>query len=92
MHLNGNSETYFDNFGVEYIPKKTKTLIDNKSIKANFFRMQAYDSIMCAYFFIGFIDFMCRCKSLVDFRYLFYQRDLKINDKIVLNYFLKIKY
>ena len=44
---NSNNVTYFDSFGVEYIPKEIKTLIGNKNIKANIFRIQAYDSIMC---------------------------------------------
>ena len=29
--------------------------------------MQAYDSIMCGYFGIGFIDFMLEGKTLTDF-------------------------
>ena len=31
--------------------------IGNKDIIANIYRIQAYDSIMCGYFCIGFIDF-----------------------------------
>ena len=33
--------------------------------------MQEYDSIMCAFFFIGFIDFMLKDKSLLDYTNLF---------------------
>ena len=33
--------------------------------------MQAYDSIMCGYFCIGFIDFMLKGNSLTDFNSLF---------------------
>ena len=33
--------------------------------------MQAYDSIMCRYFCIGFIDFMLKGKSLTDLKNLF---------------------
>ena len=33
--------------------------------------MQAYDSIMCGYFCIGFIDFMLKGNSLADFNSLF---------------------
>ena len=49
---------YFDSFGVEHIPKEIKKFIrskelghaaGNKDIKANIFRLQAYDSIMCGY-------------------------------------------
>ena len=43
---------YFDSFGVEHIPKEIKKFIGNKNVKANIFRLQAYDSIMCGYFCI----------------------------------------
>ena len=59
-----NDVTYFDSFGVEHIPKKIKTFINNKNIKTNILRIQAYDSIMCGYFGIGFIDFMLEGKTL----------------------------
>ena len=32
--------------------------IGNKNIKANIFRVQAKNSVICGYFCIGFIDFM----------------------------------
>ena len=50
LYINNNNVTYFDSFGVEHIPKEIKTFINNKNIKTNIFRTQAYDSIMCAYF------------------------------------------
>ena len=62
-----NKFNYFDSFGVEHIPKEIKTFIGNKNIKTNIFRIQAYDSIMCGYFCIGFIDFMLSKKTLTDF-------------------------
>ena len=43
---NGDCVTYFDSFGVEYILKEIKKLIDNKNITANIYRIQANDSIM----------------------------------------------
>ena len=49
--------------------------------------MQAYDSIMYEYFCIGFIDFMLRGKSLLDYRNLFSPNDYQKNDKIILKYF-----
>ena len=55
---NSNNVTYFDSFGVEHIPKEIKTSIGNKNIKTNIFRIQAYDSIMCGCFCIGFINYM----------------------------------
>ena len=56
--VQNNNVTYFDSFGVEHILKEIKTFINNKNIKINIFRIQSYDSIMCGYFCIGFIDFM----------------------------------
>ena len=50
--------TYFVSFGVEHIPKETKNLIDKSLVTTNIFRIQAYDSIMCGYCCIGFIDFV----------------------------------
>ena len=35
--------TYFDSFGVEYIPKEIKKLIGNKNIITKIYRIQAYD-------------------------------------------------
>ena len=58
MHVLNNDVIDFDSFGLEHIPKEIKTFISNKNIKTNIFRIQAYDSIMCGYFCIGFIDFM----------------------------------
>ena len=56
--MQNNKVTYFDSFGVEYIPKEIKASLYNKNIKTNIFRIQTYDLIMCGYFCIGFIDFM----------------------------------
>ena len=52
LYVQNNDVIYFDSFGVEPIPKEIRTLINNKNIKANVFRMQAYDSIMRGYFCI----------------------------------------
>ena len=51
-------------FWVEDILKEIGKFIGNKNIKTNIYRVQAYDSIMCGYFCIGFIDFMLKVKSL----------------------------
>ena len=37
----------------------------------NVFRTQAYDSVMCGYFCIGFINFIFEDNSLTDFTSLF---------------------
>ena len=66
--VNNNDVTYFDSSGVEHIPKESKAFIDRSlSVTTNIFRIQAYDSIMCGYFFIDFIDFMVAGKTLFEF-------------------------
>ena len=42
-------------------------LIGNKNITTDTYRIQAYNSIMCRYFGIRFIDFMLKDKSLLDY-------------------------
>ena len=78
---------YFDGFGVEHIPEEIKEFIGNKNIKANIFRVQANNSVMCGYFCIGFIDFMLAGKKLSDFTSLFSPHDFKKNDVTILSYF-----
>ena len=46
--------------------KEIKKFIGNKNIITNIYRIQAYDSIMCGYFRIGFINFMLEGKSLLE--------------------------
>ena len=87
MHVHNNYVTYFDSFGIEHIPKEIKTLINNKNIKTNIFRMQAYYSIMCGNFCTVFIDFMLVGKTLTEYTNLFPPNNLKKNDDIILNYF-----
>ena len=78
---------YFDSFGVEHVPEEIKEFIGNKNIKANIFRVQANNSVMCGYFCIGFIDFMLAGKKLTDFTSMFSPYDFKKNDNIILSYF-----
>ena len=68
---NSNNATYFHSFRVELILKRIKTLISNKNFKTNVFRIQAYNSIMCGYFCIEFIDFVRAGKTLAEFTNLF---------------------
>ena len=85
---NNNGVIYFDSFSVEHNPKEIKTFIKNKNIKTNISRIQAYDSIMCGYFCIGFIDFMLAGKTLTEYTNLFSPNNFKKNDDIILNYFM----
>ena len=88
FYVLNNNVTYSDGFGVEHIPKEIKTFIGNKNIKTKTFGIQAYDSIMCGYFCIGFIDFMLARKTLTDFTNLFSPSNFKKNNDIILNYFM----
>ena len=87
LYANDKTVTYFDSFGVEHIPKEIMKFIDNKNIITNIFRIQAYDSIMCGYFCIGFINFMFNGNSLTDITNLFSPNDFRKYDNIILNYF-----
>ena len=85
LYVKHNDITYFDSFGVEHIPKEIKTFINrslssasqNKNIKTNIFRIQAYDSIMCGHFCIAFIDFMFKGKTLIEYTNLFSPNDFE---------------
>ena len=87
-----NNVTSLDSFGVEHIPKEIETFIKNKNVKTNIFRIQAYDSIMCGYFCIAFIDFMLKGKSLNEYTNLFSRNDFNKNDDTILNYFMSNTY
>ena len=88
---------YFDSFGVEHIPKEINKFINNdttklsslKRIKSNIFRIQAYDSIMCGYFCIEFINYMLKGKTLLDYTNLFSTNDFKKNDRVIKRKFKK---
>ena len=88
MYVLNNDVTYFDSFRVEHTPKEIKVFIKNKNIKTNIFRIQAYDSIVCRYFCVGFINFRLVEKTLTDFTNLFSPNNFKKYDDIILNYFM----
>ena len=82
---------YFDSFGMEHIPKEMNKFIDSKElgsainndIKNCIFRIQAYDSIMCGYFCIEFINYMFKGKTVLDYTNLFSPNDFKKNDQVI---------
>ena len=67
--MNNNNIRDFDSFGVENIPKEIKESI------INIYRTQAYDSVMFRYFYIAFIDFILKSKSLMDFTNLLFYNE-----------------
>ena len=44
-----NELVYFESVGIDYLPDEIKEFIGNKNIKANTFRIQASNSVMCGY-------------------------------------------
>ena len=89
LYVNDDNIIYFDSFGVEHIPKEIKKFIGNKNIITNIYRIQAYDSIMCGYFCTGFIDFMLKGKSLLDYTNLFSPYNYEKNDDIIQKNFFR---
>ena len=87
LFCNKNEIVYFDSFGVEHVPEEIKEFVGNENIKANIFRVQAKNSVICGYFCIGFIDFMLAGKKVTDFTNMFLRYDFKKNDNIIPTYF-----
>ena len=86
---------YFDSFGIEHIlkeinkfrrSKELASAVGDDDIKSNIFRIQAYDSIMCGYFCIEFINYMLKGKILLDYTILFPPNDLKRTIKLLKEY------
>ena len=94
LFVKTNEVIYFDSFGVEHIPKEINKFINNdktkssslERIKSNIFRIQAYDSIMCRYFCIKFINYMLKGKTLLDYTNLFSPNDFKKTIELLKEY------
>ena len=89
LFVKTNEVIYFDSFGIEHIPKEIEHATGNKEIKAIIFRIQAYDSIMCGYYCIKFINYMLKGKALLDYTNLFSSNDFKKNNQIIKGIFEK---
>ena len=92
IFVKSNEVIYFDSFGAEYIPKEIMkkiehSFLENKNIKTSIFRIQNYNSIMCGYFCILFIECMLNDKTLTDFTNLFSPWNFEKNDDIIKRYF-----
>ena len=88
LYVNNKTAIYFDSFGIEHIPEEIKVLMGDKDIIASIYIIQGYDSIMCGYFCIGFINYIFKGKNLTDYTNLFSPNNFKKNDDIILSYFL----
>ena len=88
FYVNGKNVTYFDSFGVEYIPKEIKKIIGNENIIIKICTIQAYDSIMSGYFGIWVINFMLKDKILLEYTNIFSPNEYRQNNKIIKKFFL----
>ena len=77
LYTLNNNNTYFYSYRVEHILKQIIKFIERFTIVKNIFRIQAYDSVMCGYFCIEFIDFMLKGKSLTDYTNLLSPNNFK---------------
>ena len=75
LHVTGNNIIYSHSVRVQHIPNEIMKFIENKNIITNIYRKQAYGSIICGYFWIGFIAFILNDKSLLYYTNLFYPND-----------------
>ena len=64
--MNWNNVTYFDCFGIEYIQKEIKKILEQKKYHKKYLQTPKKDSVMCGYFNIRFITFMVKGESLLD--------------------------
>ena len=75
LYVNDNMHTstalVFNSF------KRNKKNIGNKNIRTNLFKIQTYESIMCGYFCIEFIEFIFKDESMTDFTNLFSPRSFE---------------
>ena len=80
-----NNVTYFDSFGAEHtkLSKEIKKFLANRNIITNIYRKQAFHSIICGYFRIGFIDLILKGKSLLQNTNFFPPSNYERNDKII---------
>ena len=66
LFINKNITVYFDSFGIEYIPQEVLNEIRDKSITHNMVRIQDDKSIMCRFYWIGFIEYMLARKYIFE--------------------------
>ena len=64
-----------------------KRSIGNKNIETNIYRIEANNSIISGYFCIGFVDFILKVKSLLDYSNLFSTYEYEKNYQTILKHF-----
>ena len=72
LYVNGDNVTYFHSFEIECIPKEVKNFLGIKKIRAKIYDIQKENvSVLCGHFFIRFIVFILKYKSLLNYTNLF---------------------
>ena len=92
LYVVNKNVSCFDSFVVEPIPKEIKKFINGSLSITNIFRIQPYDSIMCGYFWIGFINFMFDGKTLTEYTNPCLPNNFQKNFGIILKYFKNNSY
>lgn len=84
---------YLDSFR-ETLQIKNKKVIDNTNVITHIFKTQAYNSIICACFCIGYSGSIFKETSLANFSILFQLQDLKKKkcDEIIFNHFYEVEF
>ena len=83
LYVNGDNITYFDSFGLQYIPKEVNIFI-HKKYHHKYLRNTANNSIICGYFCIGFLVFVLKGRSLLDCINMFSPNKYGKNNKMIL--------
>ena len=86
LYCKNDEIVYFNSSGVEHVLKEIEKFIRHKNIKNKHIQNTIY-SIMCGYFYIGFINFMFAGKTLIDFTSFFFFFYFGKIDIIILKYF-----
>ena len=87
LYVKNNEVVCFDSYGVEHIAEEIKKFIGSKTVKLVIYRTQHFQSIICGYFSILFLEHMFKGKTINDFTNLFSPWDFKKNDEIVSRFF-----
>ena len=85
--MDSDNMTFLNSFGVEHTLEGIDRIIGKKYMTTKIYRKQVYDSLICGYFYLGFIVFALNNKRLTNFTDLFSPNNFKKDDKMILDKF-----
>lgn len=85
--MDSDNMTFLNSFGVEHILEGIDRIIGKKYMTTKIYRKQVYDSLICGYFYLGFIVFALNNKRLTNFTDLFSPNNFKKDHKMILDKF-----